>query len=89
MHDIFAQQGVTNATWVWCPNIASAVSHAAATLYPGDNYVDWTCMDGYNWGTDHGNSWQTFDQVFGGSAYNGDHNTYAGAARRWRPASQS
>jgi hypothetical protein len=47
-----------------------------AGMYPGSNYVDWTGMDGYNWGTDRNNAWQTFAQVFGGSAYNGWFNTY-------------
>jgi hypothetical protein len=31
--------------------------------YPGDAYVDWTGVDGYNWGTTNG-GWQTFQQVF-------------------------
>jgi hypothetical protein len=76
VHDIFVQQGATNATWVWCPNITSARSTPLTTLYPGDSYVDWTCMDGYNWGTDKGNRWQSFAEVFGGSADNDYHNTY-------------
>jgi hypothetical protein len=33
-------------------------------------------MDGYNWGTDYSNVWQTFNQVFAGSWYNANHNTY-------------
>jgi beta-mannanase len=46
-------------------------------LYPGDDYVDWTCMDGYNWGTDHGNSgWWSLTDVFAGSIYTGRFNTY-------------
>jgi hypothetical protein len=77
VHDIFAQQGATNATWVWCPNVSSAQTKPLANFYPGDQYVDWTCMDGYNFGTDDGNQWQSFSQVFGGSAYNGNHNTYS------------
>jgi beta-mannanase len=31
--------------------------------YPGDAYVDWTGVDGYNWGTRNG-GWQTFKHVF-------------------------
>jgi hypothetical protein len=61
VHDIFVKNGATNATWVWCPNAGYASQLAA--LYPGDAYVDWTCMDAYNYGTDEGNSWQSFDQV--------------------------
>jgi hypothetical protein len=77
VHDVFVGQGATNATWVWCPNISSARTRSLAGLYPGDSYVDWTCMDGYNFGSDNGNLWQSFGQVFGGSAYNANHNTYA------------
>jgi hypothetical protein len=76
IHDIFAQQGATNVTWVWCPNISSERTTSLSELYPGDNYVGWTCMDGYNFGSDNGNLWQSFGQVFGGSAYNANHNTY-------------
>lgn len=48
VHDIFTQNGVTNVTWVWCPNISSPTTRPMASLYPGDAYVDWTCLDGYN-----------------------------------------
>jgi beta-mannanase len=33
--------------------------------YPGDAYVDWTGVDGYNWGTsDPDFDWQSFHDVF-------------------------
>jgi hypothetical protein len=64
VHDIFTQVGATNVTWVWCPNIVSSQSTPLVGLYPGDSYVDWVAMDGYNWGTDQGNIWQSFSQVF-------------------------
>jgi len=48
VHDIFSQVGATNATWVWCPNISSGTTRPMSSLYPGDDYVDWTCLDGYN-----------------------------------------
>jgi len=44
------EQGATNITWVWCPNISFEGSTSLSALYPGDAYVDWTCMDGYNRG---------------------------------------
>jgi mannan endo-1,4-beta-mannosidase len=65
VHRIFTLQHASNASWVWCPNIDP--DHLWANLrrlYPGDGYVDWTCLDGYNWGTDRGR-WQTFDQLYG------------------------
>ena len=51
VHDIFTAQGVTNVTWVWAPNIIFSNSIPLGELYPGDAYVDWAAMDGYNWGT--------------------------------------
>jgi hypothetical protein len=76
VHDIFMQQGATNTTWVWCPNVSSARTTPLELLYPGDAYVDWTCMDGYNFGTDLGGQWQSFAQVFGPSPFNDNHDTY-------------
>ena len=67
VHDIFTSVGATNATWVWCP-YAEVDRHFAelAPLYPGDEYVDWTCMDGFNWGANPTNphSWKSFRQIF-------------------------
>jgi hypothetical protein len=74
--DVFRAQGATNVTWIWCPNIVGPRSTPMSELYPGDSYVDWTGVDGYNFGTDRGNAWQTFNQIFGYSAYDGGFNTY-------------
>jgi hypothetical protein len=64
VHDIFTQVGATNATWVWCPNIDPGGSfHDLASLYPGDEYVDWTGLDGYNWGPAKG-GWSSFKGLY-------------------------
>jgi Glycosyl hydrolase family 26 len=68
VHDIFTRVGATNATWVWCPNVGFNKDYQE--LYPGNAYVDWTCLDGYNWGLDpHHHSlnepWKSFDVLFG------------------------
>jgi mannan endo-1,4-beta-mannosidase len=67
VHDIFTSVGAGNATWVWCP-YAEVDRHfsALAPLYPGDEYVDWTCMDGFNWGSNPTNphSWKGFEDIF-------------------------
>jgi beta-mannanase len=68
VHDIFTKVGANNATWVWCPNAEYNGSLKPLTsLYPGDSYVDWTCIDGYNWGTNpwYPHTWQSFSQVIG------------------------
>jgi hypothetical protein len=67
VHDIFTSVGATNATWTWCPNVDPGGSMVDLTsLYPGDTYVDWTCLDGYNWGTHShsGNEWASFDELY-------------------------
>ena len=71
VHDIFTQVGATNATWVWCPYIDVSGWKKYRQLYPGDSYVDWTCLDGYNWGPGPAFSapWRPFDTIFR-STYN-------------------
>jgi mannan endo-1,4-beta-mannosidase len=59
VHDIFAKNGATNATWVWCPDAHGSLA-TLKELYPGDSYVDWACMDGYN----KGKPWRSFSQIF-------------------------
>ena len=55
--------------WVWCPNANSVPEepfNVAEAYYPGDDYVDWVAVDGYNWGTSKdSSSWQSFDEIFG------------------------
>ena len=69
VHDIFVAAGATNATWVWCPYADTEKRLKKAPLkplYPGDAYVDWTCLDAYNWGLNPVNPrpWRSFDQLF-------------------------
>jgi hypothetical protein len=67
VHDIFTAVGATNATWVWCPYAdPKRRFNKLKSLYPGNAYVDWTCMDGYNWGRNPVNPkpWRSFDQIF-------------------------
>jgi hypothetical protein len=63
VHDIFESVGATNVTWVWGPNEESGSTIPLAGLYPGDAYVDWMGMSGYNWGGDRG--WRSFAKTFG------------------------
>ncbi|MFH1541634.1 MAG: glycosyl hydrolase, partial [bacterium] len=54
----------SNLKLVWCPNnnnIPNEAGNNIAAYYPGDEYVDWVGVDGYNWGYER---WETFDQVF-------------------------
>jgi len=38
-----------------------------SSFYPGDAYVDWVTLDGYNWSSVHGDPWRSFDQIYSGS----------------------
>jgi len=67
VHDIFTTVGATNATWVWCPNVdPNGEFLNLAGQYPGNSYVDWTGLDGYNWGTNPAkpDRWRSFDQLY-------------------------
>lgn len=63
VHDIFRQEGATNVRWVWSPNAKAGLA-SYDSLYPGDDYVDWVAIDGYNWGTADRGGWRSFSQVF-------------------------
>ena len=62
VHDIFESVGATNVTWVWCVNVPFNGSASITNLYPGDNYVDWIALDGYN---RLANPWQDFSVIAG------------------------
>ena len=65
VHDIFARAGATNVSWVWCPNVDPGHYYTnVSKLYPGAAYVDWTCLDGYNWAYAGRGGWLSFDQLF-------------------------
>jgi hypothetical protein len=66
VHDIFESVGASNVSWVWSPNEFEGWNGIPiAGLYPGDAYVDWTGMSGYNWGTgQQGSLWRSFAKTF-------------------------
>lgn len=65
VRDVFNQEGASNVTWVWCPNIEGYSTRPMEKFYPGSDSVDWVCMDGYNFGTSQSwSSWQSFGDLF-------------------------
>lgn len=60
--NIFRAQGVTNVSWIWSPNIYG-FGHTVAfdSFYPGDGYVNWVALDGYNFA----GYWRSFSSLFG------------------------
>lgn len=73
VHDLAAPLA-HNILWVWNPNNRDWPLAVAApwnqynNYYPGDAYVDWIALDGYNWGAESGNGngfWASFNDLFG------------------------
>jgi beta-mannanase len=67
VHDIFTAAGATNASWVWCPYADPRKRFLPLRgLYPGARYVDWTCIDAFNWGPNPTNPvpWMSFEAIF-------------------------
>ena len=68
--DIFRAEGATNVQWVWAPNYQSwplEPWNDYQNYYPGDEYVDWVSVIGYNWGASSpysGREWDTFTMLF-------------------------
>jgi hypothetical protein len=66
VHAVFDRAGATNVEWVWSPNVESPGTTPVRRLYPGDRFVDWVGVDGFNWGASRdGTHWQSFGEVFG------------------------
>jgi mannan endo-1,4-beta-mannosidase len=66
VHDLFTDAGADNVSWVWSPNqFMGDQTGLVLSAYPGDEYVDWVAMSGFNWG-DHGASrWTELDEIVG------------------------
>ena len=67
IHDRFAATRANDyVEWVWSANHINYDEHDDMTLYyPGERYVDWTSLDGYNWGTNHDwTEWDSFQDLF-------------------------
>ncbi|NLT95872.1 MAG: hypothetical protein GXW85_10155 [Clostridia bacterium] len=66
--DIFREVGANNVLFVWNPHDRSYpdfVWNNAHLYYPGDDYVDWVGLTGYNNGTSHpGDVWREFDEIY-------------------------
>lgn len=67
LHDVFAGAGARNVTWVWTVNRVDGLPDAqrdVAAAYPGDAYVDWVAMTGFDWGdTKRASTWISADEV--------------------------
>jgi hypothetical protein len=64
---IFRAYGATNVLWDWVPNQNRSGRFPFQQYYPGDRWVDWVGLDGFNWSLSQ--RWQSFSEVFA-SSYN-------------------
>jgi hypothetical protein len=69
VHDLFRAAGATNVQWIWTYNnddVPGDAWNAPSAAYPGDAYVDWVGIDGYNWGTNPSwGNWRSVTDLFG------------------------
>ncbi len=68
VHSRFEQLGIgTDAVqWMWCVNADDVGPYSAEALYPGDEYIDWLSIDGYQWGESMDWShWESPESIFG------------------------
>jgi len=81
VHNIFRAVGAANVSWVWTINTFPGLSGDNRRLdqfYPGDEYVDWVSMTGFNWGRSNPwNVWLSADRTF--------RSTYRALARLDKP----
>jgi beta-mannanase len=60
---IFEKSGATNHNWVFNPNVDPCSN--ITEFYPGDEFIDWVALDGFNWGSSQTwSKWQSFEEIF-------------------------
>jgi hypothetical protein len=57
---VFRRVGADNVKWVWTPYASDHFSLAGR--YPGNAWVDWVGLDGFNWGGPQ--PWLSFSRIF-------------------------
>ena len=62
---VFRAAGARNVHWVWSPNVDDDGALPFTGVYPGDQWVDWVALDGYNWGGSW--DWLSFTAIFASS----------------------
>lgn len=66
LHQKFRAQGfdASHVQWIWCVNNTDKGHEKAESYYPGDAYVDWVGINGYNWGEQGNHHWESVEEVF-------------------------
>jgi len=67
VHDRIERAGIDSAhcQWLWCVNHVDVGGASLEDCYPGDAFVDWLGVDGFNWGNSRGwSAWRSPAAVF-------------------------
>lgn len=60
--NVFRASGADNVRWVWSPYVNNDGHLPFERYFPGDRWVDWVGVDGFNWGPPR--TWQSFSTIF-------------------------
>lgn len=68
VREIFDEVRAANVRWVFTVNAENVpAQNAYGACYPGDRFVDYIGLDGYNWGsTQPWSRWRSFKEIFSG-----------------------
>jgi beta-mannanase len=64
---IFRAAGADRVRWLWAPNVDCGGACPFSQFYPGDAWVNWVGLDGYNSGAGSKSRWTEFEEEFGPS----------------------
>jgi hypothetical protein len=62
---VFRKAGALNVRWVWAPNTDDGGALPFKQFYPGNKWVDWVGLSGFNWGGPW--AWRSAGSIFGHS----------------------
>ena len=62
---IFRHYHADNVSWIWSPYVSQTNSMAFSRYFPGDKWVDWVALDGFNY--NRRGKWKSFAEIFGSS----------------------
>ena len=68
IRNIVTTEVASEIKWVWSPYAKSFPMepiNGIESYFPGDAFIDWVAIDGYNWGTSmNWSTWQGFEEIF-------------------------